>query len=65
MSSVTKDQQTFDLSYDQLMELIVDIDTCEPMNRLRPLILTALRELAQRRTDERIANNLALARIEA
>jgi hypothetical protein len=54
-----------ELSYDDIVELIVDAnDTTTPWAPYQERkILMALRELQQRRIDERVAHNLELARM--
>lgn len=49
------------LTYDQIVELLVDVESGLWVGRRRK-VLSALRELQQRRIDEKVAHNLALAK---
>ncbi len=60
---MSEDPRPYELTYDEIVELIVDVSGGSRMNK--PRILAALRELQDRRIQERVDHNLNLARAEA
>lgn len=56
---MSEDPQPYELTYDEIVELVVDVSDGSRMNR--PRILAALRELQDRRIQERVNHNLNLA----
>jgi hypothetical protein len=58
---MSDDPQPYELTYDEIVELIVDVS--DGLRMREPHILAALRELEDRRIQERVNHNLNLSEV--